>query len=711
MSKGGVAAYESTAPAQVSTSGEGIAYMSNSAFPGALGNTALLAAHVSTRFPSGWTTAEWTPQILRAAALKGYLATYEFSADLSQGFLQVPLMQLTEDATPYVTNLYQRHVDGTYSVINAAKPTTSVEELCGPGLLSVCWEVADGSAFAGASSDFKHVAFESNAQLTPEAPGGSNLGSLRESLYENRAGQVKLIGILPDGNPATSSTAGAGTSAFYPISVQESQKRAEHAMSLDGSHVVFQAPSDGGTPVLGGTPIPAQNELLEVYDRIGGSETLELSAPAPGATPANGTAEPATFWAASADGSRVFFTSAAELTTQSNTGTANDGEDLYEYYFELGRETGHLTDLTIDTSPEDVENGAAVQGVVDVSADGSYVYFVAHGVLDAGKGVAGQPNLYVVHDGGKPTFIATLKSGICSRSENKSSDSCDWSPIPAELEAYVTPDGKHLAFMSTASLSTANYPTGYDNIDPVTSEADSEVYEYSVSSGEEAGGLVCASCEPQGAPPTGNALLGGMANAALVPEPGAQKYQGVSTPFYRVRSVSDNGARVFYTAPASQVAPFERVQEYERDGEGTCTTEGGCQYLLSSSGGESDQFLGASAGGGDVFFSTADPLASTDTDKLTDVYDARVGGGFPVPTEARCQADCRQASVAPAIQPPTSVAVGAPGNLPAPTHANAAPKRKCRKHRKTRHGKCVPAKRGKATRKARKTNTERGTQR
>src|ERR1700687_1045532 len=138
--------------------------------------------------------------------------------------------------------------------------------------------------------------------------------------------------------------------------------------------------------------------MIGVYDRIGGSETVELSAPALGATPNVTTAEPATFWAASADGSRVFFTSSAELTTVSNTGTANGGEDLYEYDVKAQ----HLTDLTVDTNPEDTANGAMVRGVVGASSDGSYVYFVASGVLDAGNGVAGQPNLYVVHDGGKP---------------------------------------------------------------------------------------------------------------------------------------------------------------------------------------------------------------------------------------------------------------------------------------------------------------------
>ena len=56
---------------------------------------------------------------------------------------------------------------------------------------------------------------------------------------------------------------------------------------------------------------------------------------------------------------------------------------------------------------------AAVLGLVTASEDGSYVYFVAEGMLtseknnEGGEPVAGQPNLYLSH-GGRVVFIATL---------------------------------------------------------------------------------------------------------------------------------------------------------------------------------------------------------------------------------------------------------------------------------------------------------------
>ena len=684
--KGGFAAYPSQAtPAQVSRTGDAIAYLSYQAFPGSKGNTALFAAHVSTRTASGWKTEEWTPGVPKASVLSNYSVGYQFSEDLSQAVLQVPLVPLTPEAAPNIYNLFLRHPDGTYSLVNSTRPAMSAEEVCGTELLT-CFEFVDVSAYAGASQDFSHVLFESTAQLTSEAPG-----PFVENLYESVGGKVKLVGILPDGLPAANSTAGAGSSAFYSDSSQSIDKRVEHSMSQDGTHVVFQAPADGGMPD------PAQSELVEVYDRGGGQETVEVSAPAPGATPAVATPEPATFWAASEDGSRVFFTSAAELTTESNTGAANSGEDLYEYNIQ----TKHLADLSIDTNPED-SAGAMVRGVVGVSSDGSYVYFVADGVFDPGKGVAGKPNLYVVQNGGSPVFIATLNSaGTCELPENQSADSCDWTQFPAEVEADVAPDGRHLAFMSTMSLPTDNFPTGYQNVDQKTGEADTVVYEYAAPTSEEPEGhLMCASCDPSGARPIGNALLGGIANSALTPEPGVLKYRGLSSPFYRVHALSDDGHRLFYSTPSSSTLLFERVYEYEVNGEGTCRTVGGCQYLLSGGGGESDQFLGTSGTGDDVYLTSASKLVTADNDNVRDVYDARVNGGLSTRLEVVCEINCRErGGVVPLAESAASVAIGPTGNLPRPVVPKKHKKSRCRQRYRRVHGKCVKAKtRGAVTR-------------
>jgi len=666
VDKEGFAAYPvQIPPAEVSPSGEKVMYHNYQAFPGAVGNTAVSAAHVSTRSNAGWQGAEWTPPVPKAETMRLYEVEYFFSRDLLQAALQIPLIPLVAGATPFASNLFLRDAQGAYSLVNTAKPAVSVEELavsdeevCGLTELAECYPFFDRSAYAGASGDFKHLLFESNGKLTANAPE-----TLVESLYENVNGHVQLVGILPDGTSAAQSTLGAGSSSANGDSTKREDRSVERAVSEDGSHVIFEGPADEGQPDS------AQNGLMEVYDRVNGSETIDLSAPAPGAEPSKcevktGTcsAESATFQTASRDGSRVFFTSSAELTTTSNTGPANEGEDLYEYDF-AKPPAERLVDITAETTDP---TGTQVLGVVDASTDGSFVYFVARGQLAEGKGIDGQPNLYMAHEGDKPVFIATLSAeGSCHLGVGNSADSCVWTPFPAEREAYVTADGRHLAFMSTKQLPTVNFPAGYDSVDQETGNPDAQVYEYTAPArAEGTGQLVCASCDPTGARPVGNALLGGISNAAV-----AGQYGTVNTPFYRTRAMSENGARLFYAAPASLGTSFTSVYEFEQNGEGGCQGAAGCQYRISSGALEqNDDFLGASETGADVFFATREQLVSTDTDHLSDVYDARVGGGFaPPPEESKCEVGCQTPSPPSGVAPAIESATTAPsGNLPAP---------------------------------------------
>jgi hypothetical protein len=676
--KGGFGAYPVVPqPAQVSSSGTALLYFNYQALPGAVGNTAASAAHVSTRTSEGWQTDEWTPAVSKAEVLSLYKVEYTFSSDLTQSIIQVPLIPLTPDATPYAMNLFHRHSGGAYTLVDSRPPLLSPETLCGPEELGECWRSRDTLAFAGASSDFSHVLFESNAQFTASAPETGI-----ESLYENTAGTVHLVGILPDNQPAATSTAGSGSSIFYASSFSSADRSVERAVSQDGSHVIFQAPADGGEPA------PEQVGLSEVYDRIDGTETIEISKPAPGATPAVSTPEPATFQSASVDGSRMFFTSSAELTSASNTGEANNSEDLYEYVFE----TEQLTDLTIDTNPLDATTGAMVQGVVDSSTDGTYVYFVAYGQLVEGKGVDGQPNLYMVHNGAKPVFIATLgNNGQCIYL----ADPCVWSPYQALREAYVTPDGLHMAFTSSQSLPTINFPGGYNNIDQETGQADTEVYEYTApTKAEGTGQLVCASCDLTGAQPVGKATIGGISRG-----PGEQSgkaiYSSISTSFYRVRSLSNDGRRLFYEAPASVETRYDSVFEYEQHGEGTCANPRGCQTRISNGNSEADFFLGSNADGSDVFLATTSQLAHTDHDELRDIYDARVNGGIPTtPTKPVCEATCYEPGSPLSPSAPDSVSTGSSGNAP---HIVSA---KCKTGFTLSHGKCL--KRKKKTKKKKK---------
>jgi hypothetical protein len=621
-----------------------IAYMNDgAAFAGDPGNE-YPNAYIAARNASGWQTTPISPPTPQAPASGDPKLNYAFSEDLSDAVIRVPFQQLTEDAPVGVYNLYLREPSGAYSLLTTIAPPEPPEAGCGR-----CFEHQDVPVFAGASSAFDHVIFEANDSLVTGAPAGVG------NLYEADGGLVSLVGVLPDGTiPSEGSTAGGGIEVAAGHAHQLG-----HAISNDGSHVLFEAAADGGEPD------EQQSGDTELYDRIDGAETVEVSAPAAGAESSEcetkeGSCDPqpAQFWAASANGSVVYFTSKAALTKESHTGPepADPGDDLYHYEVGGRGAQGKLRDLTPNAYEGVTEeaDGARVLGVVGASESGSYVYFVAEGHLAEGAR-AGHPNLYVwqgAADGtGAVRFIATLAPPIHEEQENielmgqgsafvYDSDVEDWTSWPSESQAYVTPDGTHLAFMSVEPL------TGYDNIDEA-GEAVHEVFEY----GAESGQLVCVSCGPAGTRPLGSAFIG------------ARLGERASTAFHQPRTLSDDGSRLFFTsldALAGVAGGSDKLFEYEN---------GTIQLVSGPEAGGEAVFLDASASGDDVFFATRERLAPTDTDELLDVYDARVDGGLPTPSQPSSCADsaCQELpTVGPSLTTPISASFLGAGNLTSP---------------------------------------------
>jgi hypothetical protein len=634
------------------SSGEtSVAYQSPAALAGTEGNQ-LSNAYIATRRGSEWQMQAISAPTPQPGVPGVFFLSYDFATDLSHVVIKVPLQRLVEGASEGVVNLYLRRLpdpERGYSLISAP-PLISPPANCG-----ICI-IRHKRAFSGASSSFQNILFEASEALIPGAPEGV------ESLYENVGGQVRLVGILPDGTIAPGpSAAGAGLEVEYASAYGALwSKNVNHAISQDGSRAFFKASADGGVPD------PAQAGLVELYERVEGNKTIEISAPAKGAAPMNSTAEPAQFWAASTDGEHVFFTSSAELTTQSNTGSANAGQDLYLY----NTNTEELADLSVDNNPID-KSGAGVLGVVGASSDGSYVYFVADGQLVDGKGVDGQPNLYLSHENKltharETGFIATLNSA----------DTRVWIDVPAFSESYITPEGSRLAFMSIGRL------TGYNNEDlNVKGRLDSEVYEYSARVNQadgqlEGGGLVCASCDPDGRQPVGGAFIGVHG-----------REESSNTPFYRPRILNDNGDRLFFSSPDSLVPGLTSsrpaIFEYEN---------GSVELIAAPSTSTNDLFLDASPSGNDVFFATRDQLVPSDQDNLVDIYDARVEGGLPTqmsPTVQCVGSGCQgPLSAPPALPVSASTLFSGSGNLGASSTAPHEKKHKPRRSSaKKRHPK------------------------
>jgi WD40-like Beta Propeller Repeat len=368
--------------------------------------------------------------------------------------------------------------------------------------------------------------------------------------------------------------------------------------------------------------------------------------------------QPARYWGASADGSKVFFTSNAELTEDAYTGTsAENSANLYEYDLE----TGKLHDLTGEKSDASGV-GAAVQGVVQISEEGQYVYFVAKGALKGENGETlrnasgaepveeeGKYNLYVSYEGRVPAFITTLGG----------SDESDWNngSYPGEASpevntAAVSPDGTWMAFLSRREL------TGYDNHDAnKTNTTDNEMYLYDAETGK----LTCASCNPTGARPVGSAkfypfVLHGFAQ-------------------YRPRNLLDDGALFFDSADALvPAASGGQTNVYEYTG-------GHVDAISTVTGRYESFFVDASPNGENVFFGTANPLLSKEGGGNIAIYDARVDGGSPASVAAPSCDDADSCKPPESPQPaifgsPSSATFSGPGNATPPVAATVTPKKK-----------------------------------
>jgi hypothetical protein len=519
---------------------------------------------------------------------------------------------------------------------------------------------------AGASQDFTHVLFESAQELTADASGTD------PKLYESDHGIVRLAGILPDGSAASSSVAGWGASNFYYT---------PHVISNTGSRVFFIAPPGA---------CAFNHPCGPLYMRSNHAVTVQLNASertdCADQNPCSGTLEPdpngaqaATYWDASVDGSRVFFESQEALTDDAPLSPSLP--KLYMYDASKGDGDPHnLTFLSADNEPADGIN--SLFGVIGASDDGHYVYFVAGGQLVAGGALPNGPAVFVWHDGTVRYVGAFPNSGDLFEATNSV-----WTLV--QKTARVTPDGRHLLYSSTAS----NGPTGADQGTcggNASGPGCRELYLYSYDSGQ----LQCVSCKGGGTTPTANAF------ESVHVDQGAAGHTG-----HLGREVSDDGRRVFFST-AEALAPGDTngksdAYEWEANGAGDCNQPSGCLALISSGKDSADSyFMDASTSGDDVFFTTRARLVGWDVDNSTDLYDARVHGGFPNPPAAHdCNGEgCRApASGSPGALTPSSVGLTGAGNFPpaAPVKPRVAAKPLTRAQKLARALKVCERKRGK----------------
>ncbi|HEX3519663.1 MAG TPA: hypothetical protein VHT29_11590 [Solirubrobacteraceae bacterium] len=640
---------------QAAADGSGVTYLASAPIDAEpQGNRSVAFTQVlAQRGGSGWSSEDIaTAHEAVAGYSVGHADEYLlFSTDLRRGLVEprgeTPLAPGVTERTPYI----RETADQTFAPLLTLTDVTSGEP----------WAF---EPFVGASPDLRHIIVHSRTSLLEPSFDAEE----RNSLYEWTAGQLTPVSILPSGEPAAT-----GITAFG------GEDRVKHAVSDDGSRVVFTA---------------GPGEARHIYTRdLARHETVQLDEVQPGTVGRGGPDTPL-YETASADGSRVYFTDQRRLTPNA---TSKAGlPDLY--LCELKVVGAHLacalSDLTADSHPP--EAAGVQESVIGAAEDGSHPFFVARGVLTslsnaAGEhAVAGGENLYF-YDGSahEDRLVAVLSA---NDAEDWLTEAGRWLGAPPRT-ARVSPNGRYIAFMSERSL------TGYDNHDLHSGMPDEEVFLFDASTGT----TVCVSCNPTGERPSGvldseerypgplfdheRAWLGRWIAASV---PGWTRSEA-SRILYQSRYLSDSG-RLFFDSSDALVPRDGNgktdVYEYEPPGVGGCTTSsvtfgeasGGCVGLISSGTSDDESvFMDASESGDDVFFLTASQLVPADVDGALDLYDAHVcSAALPCPASATtvppaCStADSCRAAPPPqpgTFGPPASATLSGAGNVHAPAPA------------------------------------------
>jgi hypothetical protein len=635
---------------QSSTSGDAVKYFSTAAFGGSPAIETAGSEYVAERSEAGWLTHAINPNqgsTSLIAAIGGGSQYQYLSPDLSKAvyFALTPLTS-GHPSVEGVANLYLRsdvlaESAGAYTLLTDCPG-------CGETPLPArpFYEQGLLTAFVGVSSDMRHIFFESVYDLTSDAQGTS-VGMPK--LYEWDEGTVRLAGVLPNGEPASVSVAGSGAGGDSALG---DGGWTEDSVSSDGSRVVFTVPSEG-------SQVPFQGSL---YMRVDGAETIQLNV--------NERAEadspyPARYEGVAADGSKVFFSSPQLLT--------NDATPAHEnlYMYDLNAPAGkHLTLISVDDEPNGFEVGARIL-LVGTSTDGSYVYF-----QDAGALVAGQPPIATGSEGGALyVWHAGVVRYVSSHNiVGQEESGVQWGGYMRHggINARVSDSGNEIVF-ANRDRSTAE-AVAYDNLtavpgecptDTVNGEAHSEdrcselyVYDYGTNK------LTCASCDPSGAAPIGNAGFLNVENVDAAFNVPFSTYQHVQ---YQNRPLSEDGRYVFFDTvdPLVSRDTNGRRDVYEFD-----TARAEVHLITSGTCACDAQFVDASPDGANAFFTTPQSLVRVDVDKNSDLYDARVLGGISdqnVAPQASCEGeDCQGPAKAPSVfsLPSSSTFVGAGNAVP-----------------------------------------------
>ncbi len=686
----------------VSPDGERVAFVSLGAFAGTPADNPLSNFYVARREAGvAWSSAPLLPP----PALVPFSAAIDFTPTLDTAVYEARLgPTYGRAAYEKPEQEYLLHAVSAQDVApNAPDPAPNFE-VAGM-VLKDRNETSFSPAYEGASADLAHIAFEvqgaGSEQLLPEAAKSES------HLYDLATGvgggerSLRLVGLNNEGkggviNPSCRAKLGSGASRL-------------NAISTGVDEAFFTTAVD---------PSCAAEQL---FVRLGGQRTLEVSRPlfpACSKVPCAGAEEraPGLFQGASEDGSKVFFTSTQPLVP----GDTDASSNLYMASIgcpapgESGCSAPQRTVTGLAQVSRDLNSGgpAEVKDVVRVAPDGSRAYYVARGdLLDPGQQaaleadgrplpLAGADNLYVYDSvSGTTTFIADLCSGPRASGAVEDircptglddgegpqlrNDTVLWTS--SEREAQLNLCARPSAGECTSVRESGRFLlfSSYAQLTPDDTDGARDVYCYDAATGV----LQRVSVGEGGYDANGN----GDAFDAGIGTTGAQ----TSSRLYeqhelKARAITEDGSRVVFTTaePLSPDAKEGVASAYEWTPEGVSLVSAGTAAV----GG-----VVISSTGGDVFFTTTQGILPQDTDGQLDVYDARLGAGFPpaVVPPAPCSGDACQGPLTnpAALLVPGSISQAPGENLAAPV-APQSPKQKaktpprCARGKHVSHGKC-----------------------
>jgi hypothetical protein len=559
------------------------------------------------------------------------------SGDGSRANFSAPLngVGTVSTAPGLVSRLYQFDDHGTASAADDVTIQLNASEKTSP-------DVAQEAQYQTASVDGSRVFFISFEQLT-DTPGSGVYMWSRQATDESQSITVDATGGTFTLTAQRQLSVGSGTLANGSTTVT----------GVSGSFLAGQT--------ISGADVPPGTTVTSVASS---GDQIELSAPATadGSTALTASVQRTTDplpWNASASQVRTALES-LDIIGSGNVDVSGGagGSAPYVVTFvgalagvnvapltaDAGGLTGGAGTATVATT-RPVHNltliGDGADVVFGASEDGHRVYFGGPGQLvPGGPAISFGRGVFAWQDvdgtpGGALSFVGIVDTAAAvGNGLNR--------PIGTKA-GRITPDGKHfLLSVGDGSGLAPAYPHGTCASNIGVFECN-ELYLYSADSSTPLDpDVVCASCDLSHPAAPYDARLT------------ISQFDGVTGfTLHENHGMSDDG-RVFFSTDEPLVSEDtnQRWDAYEY------APQTHQWHLLSSGKSTSDSYyMDASASGADAFFTTRERLVGWDRDDAYDLYDARVGGGFPEPPPppSACAGDSCQGLI---LAPPTLTADG-----------------------------------------------------